>query len=417
MDGHTAVDASPHWPLSCASISGFWMFSSLPSLDGMSLRISVVLVLLLGLWAPTALAQETTYTVVDGDFLGRIAERHGVTVRQLREWNNLDGDRINVGQNLVIRGGTRPSSQTGNARVHIVAPGENLGAIAQRHNVSVEEILSWNRGVRNPDSIRVGQELEIRGTGRPTRQTTYVVQPGEIAGEIARRQRVSVNDLVAWNPGLDPNRIRVGQELVIVQEGPEIPSESVGRANDGRLVNGEQLPPHRAYTIRDPDRAWGTNETITFIIDGFDHMSRVYGRNLPRVRVHDLSLESGGRMRGHRSHQSGRDADIGYYLNNCDGECEYRNISPDELDVEKQWELLHFWIRNGMVEYVFVDYRLQRAMYEWLVEEGASTEDLQAWFQYPRGRDSTRGIIRHEPNHANHIHVRFSCGSDDDRCR
>jgi len=44
-----------------------------------------------------------TYTVVRGDTLFVIARDHGVTVDELRAWNALDGDRIEVGQALTLR--------------------------------------------------------------------------------------------------------------------------------------------------------------------------------------------------------------------------------------------------------------------------------------------------------------------------
>lgn len=43
------------------------------------------------------------YTVIRGDTLTRIANTHGVTVQQLQAWNELSGDRIEIGQRLLIR--------------------------------------------------------------------------------------------------------------------------------------------------------------------------------------------------------------------------------------------------------------------------------------------------------------------------
>lgn len=45
---------------------------------------------------------ETLYRVVEGDSLGTIAKKHQVTVRRLKETNNLQSDKIIVGQKLVI---------------------------------------------------------------------------------------------------------------------------------------------------------------------------------------------------------------------------------------------------------------------------------------------------------------------------
>ena len=198
--------------------------------------------------------------------------------------------------------------------------------------------------------------------------------------------------------------------------GPEQPSESVGRANGGRLVNGEQLPEHRMYRIRNADRAWGTNETIEFLVDAFDYMARRHG-DAPRLPIHDLSDEDGGRLRGHRSHQSGRDADIALYQTNCRSSCSFRSVSPSRLDVENEWALISYWLEHDRVEYIFLDYRLQEVLYEYVEAQGASEAQLDEWFQYPHGRRSARGMIRHEPNHADHIHVRFACDSDDAECR
>lgn len=43
-----------------------------------------------------------TYRVKSGDVLGSIANRYGVKVRDIQEWNNLRGTRINIGQKLII---------------------------------------------------------------------------------------------------------------------------------------------------------------------------------------------------------------------------------------------------------------------------------------------------------------------------
>ena len=57
-----------------------------------------------GLWT------QDTYTVVRGDTLFAIAQQHGVTVDELRMWNGIEGDLIEVGQVLVIAG-TAPATR------------------------------------------------------------------------------------------------------------------------------------------------------------------------------------------------------------------------------------------------------------------------------------------------------------------
>jgi len=223
--------------------------------------------------------------------------------------------------------------------------------------------------------------------------------------------------MLRWNPQIDKHRIRIGQELQIYTELPESNSESIGSPNRGKLIHGLRLTPHAGYVIRDRDRAWGTLETITNLRAAFSRVTRRYPK-APQVMVHDISRSSGGWMDGHRSHQSGRDVDIAYYLKKCEERlCRFHRIGGAQLDLERQWALLEYWLRHGMVEAIFIDYKIQKYLYRYAKKRGASREELFEWFQYPRGRDDPSGVIRHFPKHDDHIHVRFVCHETDEQCR
>jgi murein endopeptidase len=193
-------------------------------------------------------------------------------------------------------------------------------------------------------------------------------------------------------------------------------SGSVGSAHAGSLPAAVQLPAHGAYVVRDPSRAWGTADTIGRLTSAFDQVL-LADPLAPRVRVHDLSLQSGGPMRGHKSHQSGRDVDLTYYRRTCERECTGLPVSAAELDAARQWRLLQHWLERGHAEFIFIDYALQRPLYEAASASGATARHLARWFQYPRGRDFPSGIIRHAPGHANHVHVRFRCTESDRACQ
>ncbi|MBW3535232.1 MAG: D-alanyl-D-alanine carboxypeptidase/D-alanyl-D-alanine-endopeptidase [Gemmatimonadetes bacterium] len=106
-------------------------------------------------------------------------------------------------------------------RTHTVAPGENLSVIARRHGVRVNAIVAANDGL-SPSRLQPGQRLTIPGAaaGEPSPATQtdperHVVASGENPTVIARRYGVSLNDLLDANPGMNPNRLQVGQELTI----------------------------------------------------------------------------------------------------------------------------------------------------------------------------------------------------------
>lgn len=295
-----------------------------------------------------------------------------------------------------------PSTALAGRIRYTVAPGDTLGGIAREYGVSVDELRRWNelRG----DTINVGQTLTIRtrsGSGERVREE-YTVRSGDTGLAIARRLRVSWADLQRWNPRTDFDRLRIGQTLAYYVDGGG-DSTSRGTPSRGRLRNGMRLDDGNGFTVRDPARSWGNQATVLSISNG---IARVQARfiDAPALVVHDLSYERGGPISPHRSHQNGLDVDISYYRTDCSARCEWTTVRPEQLDVARQWYLFRFWIQQGMVEYIFVDRDLQVPLYEYAAARGASPEELAEWFEYPHGNSA---IIRHERGHDDHFHARF----------
>jgi len=205
--------------------------------------------------AAVAAAPDRVHEVRSGEFLSKIASDYGVSVRDLRTWNNLSSDNLRVGQKLSIQGGTQSATSSVVAassppatpavaakRVHEVRSGEFLGKIASDYGVSVRDLRAWNN--LSSDSLRVGQKLSIQGGTQPAAAATTVasaaqapapaapapvkeefheVRSGEFLGKIASTYNVSVRDLRAWN-SLSSDNLRVGQKLTIkrspAQEAP-----------------------------------------------------------------------------------------------------------------------------------------------------------------------------------------------------
>lgn len=190
-------------------------------------------------------------------------------------------------------------------------------------------------------------------------------------------------------------------------------SESVGRPNDGRLLRGRMLPPGAGYKFK--GRAgYGTDETIATLI-------WVVGRVLTRypasadLIIKDISREHGGRFRPHKSHQSGRDVDLGYYVRENARLRNFKHTSPRTIDGEKTWYLIEQLLRTGQVRMIFIDHPLQAVLYDHARRSGWREADLAAIFEYPQRRNA-KALIRHIRGHANHMHVRFRCAASDSRC-
>ncbi len=126
----------------------------------------------------------------------------------------------------------------------------------------------------------------------------------------------------------------------------------------------------------------------------------------PRVVIGDLSRTEGGRLNRHRSHQSGRDVDLGFYFLGGEPLTFVRGVvrgRPKQLDVERTWALVRALITETDIDRIFLDRSIQRLLYAHAL---ASGED-RAWLDDIFGRDGDKGIVQHERRHLDHMHARF----------
>ncbi|MCU0500083.1 MAG: LysM peptidoglycan-binding domain-containing protein [Anaerolineae bacterium] len=103
------------------------------------------------------------YVVLRGDSLYRIGLIYDVTVAQIREVNPAipENDTIFPGQELIIPNcEPTPTPDADRGTVHIVRSGETLSTIAERYGVTMAAILRANN-LTNPDRLSIGQELII----------------------------------------------------------------------------------------------------------------------------------------------------------------------------------------------------------------------------------------------------------------
>ena len=179
--------------------------------------------------------------------------------------------------------------------------------------------------------------------------------------------------------------------------------------SSGFLKNPLELASNELYKTRESKnptlgRNYGLPEMIFAIKAAVEAVHEAHP-NTKRLVIGDLSRPTGGFFPPHLSHQSGRDADIGYYINGKQ-EPEYlMKIRANQLDVERTWTFLHSFLKDDKVQYVFMDHWLQRPLYNYLKNEiKLSPRLLSKYISYPRRKG---GIIRHLKGHADHMHVRF----------
>ena len=114
----------------------------------------------------TAPANSSTYTVKSGDVLGKIAERHGCTVAQIKAWNNLTSNNIRVGQKLIVsataqnRASSSAEVQNGDYTTYTIKSGDSFYTIAKNYpGISAQDIMDFNSLASS--NIRPGMTIKI----------------------------------------------------------------------------------------------------------------------------------------------------------------------------------------------------------------------------------------------------------------
>ena len=172
----------------------------------------------------------TKHTVRSGESLYKIATDNGITVDELKAANNLTNDAVKAGQTLVIpakgeaakhAAATKPEQKTSK---YTVRKGDNLGKIAAKHGITVDQLKELNNLTDN--NIMVGQSIVVPGDGeqaatkpakaerRKPRTTTHTVRSGETLGAIAEKYGTTVSAIKRAS-GIKSDRISIGQKLTI----------------------------------------------------------------------------------------------------------------------------------------------------------------------------------------------------------
>jgi murein DD-endopeptidase MepM/ murein hydrolase activator NlpD len=212
----------------------------------------------------TSADSDGTYTVVSGDTVESIAKRLDMTQADLIEMNGLKKPyKLSLGKVLKVTPSkaaksssridaksdratdTKAKSKDVSPSTYKVAKGDTVGGIANRTGVSQADLIDLN-GLKRPYALKLGQVLtltdaKVAVAAEPkakakspeplpeTSSATYRVKSGDTVGLIAKRFKVSQDDIITLNDLKKPYGLSVGKVLKVPGQAdatPKVKSET-----------------------------------------------------------------------------------------------------------------------------------------------------------------------------------------------
>jgi len=151
------------------------------------------------------------YKVKGGDTISQIAENHGVSTKDLKSYNNIQNNNLNIGQELIIPSAThsiiivetrKEPEPVKSAAVFASQSGIKLPVLEQ----TPEEIISF------PTVVSTAIVME----------KYHVVEPGDTLGQIAVKYNLKSSKTIIEYNGLENTNLKLGQKLLIPSENSAI---------------------------------------------------------------------------------------------------------------------------------------------------------------------------------------------------
>jgi LysM repeat protein len=162
-----------------------------------------------------------TYTIKDGDTLAGIASRLGIALDDLRAANpGIDPGTLRVGQTIKLPQNTEAPAATA-AATTTPARGSATARVATATEPPVTETPA---PPTEAPTVTPGAPQDTPAAGATETPVsvgqTYTVQEGDYPASIAEKFGVSLDDLLAANPGINPTGLHIGDVIVIPPKRP-----------------------------------------------------------------------------------------------------------------------------------------------------------------------------------------------------
>ncbi|KAJ7114305.1 hypothetical protein C8R44DRAFT_710133 [Mycena epipterygia] len=174
------------------------------------------------------------HTVVSGDTCSAVDEEFEIALADLLRWNTAltaDCTDLDLGEAYCVAGGGDACTD-----IYTVVSGDSCGAIEDKFNITLNDIIAQNPFLTSTCAIEVGENLCVSGTpsvpptGPPSNIATgtltncteyYTVMSGDTCSAVDEEFDISLADLLRWNTALtaDCTDLELGEAYCVAGGG------------------------------------------------------------------------------------------------------------------------------------------------------------------------------------------------------
>jgi membrane-bound lytic murein transglycosylase D len=238
------------------------------------------------------------HKVKRGENLRSIATRYGVNLYELRDWNNIHGNKVVAGRKIKILSSRNSNYIASNEKninkssvyKYKVKRGDSVSEIAHKFGISVANLKKWNGLTGNNlsagKSLKIFNDSRTSSLGDNTLKTSanvnyYKIKSGETITAIAERYKVPASSIRKWN-NLKGNKIIAGTNLKIYSDAGvnDVSDNNSTNSTNKKSVKKTVKKSENYYSVKRGDSLFSIAKKYGLTVEDLRSMNKIQGNKL-----------------------------------------------------------------------------------------------------------------------------------------
>jgi membrane-bound lytic murein transglycosylase D len=161
--------------------------------------------------------KKVVHTVQKGEFLAGIAKQYNVSLKELMFWNKLRNNNVFASQRIVVWVEDKKEENTDSTRTEMLAKNDEEKKEKEKEELKQDERKTPIQAVSYPAKSQIGAVVSATKPSNKPKVVYHIVKPGDTLWNISKRyEGVSVDKIKKLNPQLKGDNLAIGQKIRVI---------------------------------------------------------------------------------------------------------------------------------------------------------------------------------------------------------